>query len=294
MESVGDNLGRADLETEARAIRDGVARACSIDLSLPMPVTLTCLLHLADALDLRELEAALPGRMRALAGGSPSEARTTVRFDPADSRSFRNQLTLRIVQSAEGCDARRAVSCKLFARGLVHMTGPRTLEEASSAWKTLRHLLQGLFETSPPALTVVRFSPVMMNSSCKVTKIGAEEDMGLAHVIVAKKVIGAVRCSMWCQRSSTPIKCAYDPSVYSGIKIKRDVGTLLIFSSGSVVISSRTTEGTWTMWAMLGALLKMEPSALKQVTRGSTRDKKSPERRPAVLTTDYEAQLLAS
>jgi hypothetical protein len=291
MESVGDNLRRADLETEARAIRDSVARACFIDLSLPMPVTLTCLLHLADALDLRELEVALCRRMQAPARGVA--ARTTVRFDPADSRSFKNQLTLRIVQSARGCDARRAVSCKFFARGLVHMTGPRTLEEASSAWKTLRHVLRGLFEASPPALTVVRCPPVMMNSSCKVTKIGAG-DAGLAHVIVAKKLIGAVRRSMWCQRSSTPIKCAYDPSVYTGIKIKRDVGTLLIFSSGSVVISSRTTEGTWTMWAMLGALLKMEPSVLKQVARGSGRERKCPERRPAVLTIDYEVQLLAS
>lgn len=288
MESVGDNIRRLELEREGRVVRESMARACSIDLSTPTPVTLTCLLHISAPLALREIETALRRRARAL-GNAVDGKRTMIRFDPADSQAFRNQLTLRIVQTSGGCLGRRVVSCKLFEKGVVHMTGSRTLDEVSAAWKILRHFLRGLFETSPPALSVSRCSPVMMNSSCMISKKGA--GAGLANVIVAKKLIAAVRHTVWSKRSPMAT-CAYDPSVYSGIKIKRDVGTLLIFSSGSVVISSRTTEGTWMMWMMLGAILKKDPSALKQVAIAGRRDRKKAEQRPGPLTVDYDVGLL--
>jgi hypothetical protein len=199
-------------------------------------------------------------------------------------------LTLRLEQQIEGCVRRRVVSCKLFARGLIHMTGARTLEEVLAAWKTLRHFVWGLFGSDPPALTVVRYSSVMVNSSCRVSKSGSAA--GLPHVIVPKKLIAAVRHTTWYGRSPAAI-CAYDPSVYSGLKIKRDVGTLLIFSSGSVVISSRTTEGTWTLWMMLGAMLKKDPSALKRVAREVGKDRKEAGARPGLFTVDYDAELSA-
>lgn len=289
MESACDDRRRAVLEREGRDVRESVARACSIDLSPPVPVTMTCMLHLEAPLALRAIEDALL-RRREEAGAAGDEKRTLIRFDPADGTAFRNQLTLRLVQRIEGCDRRRVVSCKLFARGLVHMTGARTLEEVSAAWKTLRHFVRGLFGSDPPALIVVRCSPVMVNSSCKVSKSGSAA--GLPHVIVPKKLIAAVRHTTWCGKSPAAT-CAYDPSVYSGLKIKRDVGTLLIFSSGSVVISSRTTEGTWTLWMMLGAMLKKDPSALKRVAREVGKDRKEAGARPGLLTVDYDAELLA-
>lgn len=288
MENVGDAGQRTALDRRGQEVRQSVARASSIDLTPPRPVTMTCLLQLSAPTDLRALEAAL--RSRAESDSAAISKRTYIRYDPADGRAFKNQLTLRIVQAAEGCTRRRVISCKLFAKGLVHMTGPRTLEEVMAAWKTLRHFVRGLFEASPPDLTVTRCSPVMMNSTCKVTKSGAAE--GRSHVIVPKKLIAAVRYLAWLERSPR-FTCAYDPSVYSGIKIKRDVGTLMVFSSGSVVISSRTTEGTWKLWMMLGAIFEKDPTALRQVAVTSRKERKDPEERVGALAVDYDAGLLA-
>ena len=290
MENVRDTMRRTSLERRGHEMRERVARACSIDITPPSPVTMTCLLQLSAPLRLRELEVAL--RRRAGASVGPADLkRTLIRYDPADGLAFRNQLTLRIVQAVNGCEGRRVVSCKLFANGLIHITGPRTLAETTAAWKTLRHFVRGLFETPLPDLTVSRCSPVMMNSTCKVAKCGAAK--GHPYVVVPKKLIAAVHHGARIERSPR-VTCSYDPSVYSGIRIKGDVGTLMVFSSGSVVISSRTTEGTWRMWTMLGEAFERDPSALKAIAPTSRKERRERREEIGALTVDYDAGLLMS
>lgn len=227
---------------------EGVAfeESSRIASSIPEVVTVTFLVHCdSGAIDIKLLHE----NLKEMEGMSTGESGVEIALNTNDARfgttggrrvvnnSFYNQVSLTARRRGD-----RQINCKVFAKGALLVTGCRTMRE-------LNEILDGITKVLKRAcpsigdIRIARAEATMINASVALT--GPARCMTVMPYAFLKCVTEMVEC----RRLKGRVTVEYDPTVYSGIKLKVDRGTALIFTTGKIILTGcRTLDEVLGLW----------------------------------------------
>ncbi|GAQ91486.1 DNA ligase [Klebsormidium nitens] len=229
-------------------VEEGMAfrESSKIASGIPEVVTVTFLVHCdSGAIDIKLLHE----NLKDMAGMSTSESGIEIALNTNDARfgttggrrivnnSFYNQVSL-TARKRGG----RQINCKVFAKGCLLVTGCRTMRELD---EILRGITKILKRACPSIgdLRIARAEATMINASVALT--GPERCMTVMPYAFLRCVTEMVEC----RRLTGRVTVEYNPTVYSGIKLKVDRGTALIFTTGKIILTGcKTLDEVLGLW----------------------------------------------
>lgn len=248
MEGAVEEWDSAALRLLRATHEEGMAfrQSSSISSSIPEVVTVTFLVHTeTESIDIKLLHE----NLREMVGESTGEGGVEVSLNTNDARygtTGRRRLVVNSFYNQVSLTARRPggrqINCKVFAKGCLLVTGCRSMRE-------LDELLEGIFKILSRAcpaingLGISRAEASMINASVALT--GPARCMTIMPYAFLKCVTDMVEC----RRLTGRVTVEYNPTVYSGIKLKVDQGTALIFTTGKIILTGcKTLDEVLGLW----------------------------------------------